>query len=224
MASADFPGPLGPGISLGQCRPCPFTPSGSTVTVDDSGASRVVACSPAALGLTASSCSYGRRFASGPFAPVPYGSNLTFGYGGRHLPVGDLSPREVRHLPGTRPRLARVAARNPPPRATRPGASRKRPRRPKVRTALMNSGRTMKETGNPAGDRDGARWAVAGAPVPETIGCISGKCEGTRESALRARIERDEGKRESCRTKALAVGSAGFVERLQPPMLNWGRL
>ena len=102
MASADFPEPLGPGISLGQCRPCPFTPSGSTVTVDDSRASLMLACSPAAPGLTASSCSYGRRFASGPFAPVPYGSNLTFSYGCRHLPVGDLSPREVRHLPGTR--------------------------------------------------------------------------------------------------------------------------
>jgi hypothetical protein len=35
MTSADFPRPLSPGISLGQCRPCPLTPSGSTATVDD---------------------------------------------------------------------------------------------------------------------------------------------------------------------------------------------
>ena len=110
MASADFPEPLGSGISLGQCQPCPFTPSGSTVAVDDSGALLVLACSPAAFGLTASSCPYGRRFASGPFAPVPYGSSLTFGYGCRHLPVGDLSPREGRHLLGTRAASRQSAA------------------------------------------------------------------------------------------------------------------
>jgi hypothetical protein len=75
-ASADFPRPLSPGISLGQCRPCPLTPSGSTVTVDDSWASLVLACSPPMTGLAASSCSYGRRFASSPFAPVPCGSSL----------------------------------------------------------------------------------------------------------------------------------------------------
>jgi hypothetical protein len=75
-ASADFPRPLSPGISLGQCRPCPLTPSGSTVIVDDSWASLVLACSPPMTGLAASSCSYGRRFASSPFAPVPYGSSL----------------------------------------------------------------------------------------------------------------------------------------------------
>jgi hypothetical protein len=70
-----------------EARPChrhptsaiaPLTPSGSTVIVDDSRASRVLACSPPAPGLSASSCSYGQRFASGPFAPVPHGSSLTF--------------------------------------------------------------------------------------------------------------------------------------------------
>ena len=40
-ASADFPGPLSPGISLGQCQTCPLAPSGSTVIVDDSWASLV---------------------------------------------------------------------------------------------------------------------------------------------------------------------------------------
>jgi hypothetical protein len=100
MASADFPPPLGGGISPGQCPTCRFAPSGSTVTVDDSGASLVLACSPAALGLTASSCSYGRRFASA-LSEFPYGLTPGFRFGCRHLPVGDLSPREVRHLPDT---------------------------------------------------------------------------------------------------------------------------
>jgi len=77
MTSADFPSPLSDGISLGQCRPCPFAPSGSTCAVDDSGASLILACSPAVARLTARSCSYGRRLASGPFARVPCGSHLT---------------------------------------------------------------------------------------------------------------------------------------------------
>ena len=47
MASADFPGPLSLGISLGQCWGFPFVPSGSTAAVDDSWASLVFACSPA---------------------------------------------------------------------------------------------------------------------------------------------------------------------------------
>src|ERR1039457_1425903 len=101
MASADFLPPLGDGISPGQCPTCRFAPSGSTVTVDDSGASLVLACSPAALGLTASSCSYGRRFASA-LSEFPYGQTPGFRFGCRHLPVGDLSPREVRHLLDTR--------------------------------------------------------------------------------------------------------------------------
>lgn len=103
MASADFPPPLSHGISPGQYRTCPFAPSGSTVTVDDSGASLVLACSPAALGLTASSCSYGRSFASA-LSELPGGLTPGFRFGCRHLPVGDLSPREVRHLPDTRAR------------------------------------------------------------------------------------------------------------------------
>ena len=45
-ASADFPRPLGLGISLGQYRPFPSAPSGSTCAVNDSRASLVLACSP----------------------------------------------------------------------------------------------------------------------------------------------------------------------------------
>ena len=67
MASADFPEPLSPGLSLGQYRPFPFAPSGSTCSVDDSRASLIPACSPPVARLTARSCSYSRRFASGPF-------------------------------------------------------------------------------------------------------------------------------------------------------------
>ena len=76
MASADSLQPLGQRVSLGQCRPCPFAPSGSTGAVDDSRASLVLACSPPLARLAARSCSYGRRFASGPFAWVPCGSHL----------------------------------------------------------------------------------------------------------------------------------------------------
>jgi hypothetical protein len=86
MASADFPMSLNAGISLGQCRPFPFVPSGSTCSVNDSWASRVLVCSPPVTRLTARSCSYGRRFALGPFTWVPCGSHLTLGYGCRHLP------------------------------------------------------------------------------------------------------------------------------------------
>ena len=110
MASADFPPPLSGGISLGQCRPCPFVPSGSTCAVDDSWASLVLACSPAVARLTASSCSYGRRFASGPLGESLAVPTWPFGYGCRHHPVGDLSPQEVRHLPGTRVRPSSGAA------------------------------------------------------------------------------------------------------------------
>jgi hypothetical protein len=76
MASADFLEPLSPRISLGQCRPCPFAPPSSTCAVYDSWASLVLACSPPVARLAARSCSYGRRFASGPFAWVPCGSHL----------------------------------------------------------------------------------------------------------------------------------------------------
>src|SRR5579859_7154527 len=112
MASADFPPLLSSGISLGQYRTCPFAPSGSTVTVDDSGASRMLACSPAALGLSASSCSYSRRFASA-LSELPCGLTPGFRFGCRHLPVGDLSPQEVRHLPDTRARPSSAAETHP---------------------------------------------------------------------------------------------------------------
>ena len=102
MASADFSSLLSEEISLGQCRACPCVPSGSACAVDDSWASRVLACSPAVARLTASSCSYGRRFACGPLGESLAVPTWPFGYGWRHHSVGDLSPREVRHLPGTR--------------------------------------------------------------------------------------------------------------------------
>ena len=93
MAAADFPRLLSPGISLGQCQTCPLAPSGSTCAVDNSGASLFLANSPAVARLTAGSCSYGRRFASGPFARVPCGSRLAV-----RLRLS-LSPRRVPFTP-----------------------------------------------------------------------------------------------------------------------------
>ncbi len=93
MASADFRWPLSLRISPGQYRPYRFAPSGSTVTVDDYWALLILACSPAALGLTASSCSYGRRFASA-LSELPCGLAPGFSFGCRHLPRrGPFTPK-----------------------------------------------------------------------------------------------------------------------------------
>jgi len=45
--------------------------------VSDCWASRVLACSPPTPCLTAHLCSFGRTFACHPFAPAPYGDDLT---------------------------------------------------------------------------------------------------------------------------------------------------
>ena len=77
----------------------------------DSWASRVLACSPTVARLTARSCSYGRRLASGPFARVPCGSHLAV-----RLRLSS-SPRRGRFTPKG----------SAPARHTRPGARTGRP-------------------------------------------------------------------------------------------------
>src|SRR5580692_5101101 len=54
--------------------------------LDDLWASLFRASLPPAPGLTASSCSYGREFASRFFRLSPHGCALRFGYGCRHRP------------------------------------------------------------------------------------------------------------------------------------------
>ena len=54
--------------------------------VSDSWASRVLACSPPTSCLTAHLCSFGRAFASHPFAPASCEADLAVGYGWRHKP------------------------------------------------------------------------------------------------------------------------------------------
>ena len=71
----------------------------------DPRASHVLACSPPVARLTARSCSYGRRFASGPFARVPCGSHLAvrlrLSSSPRRGPCTPRGPAPARH---TRPR------------------------------------------------------------------------------------------------------------------------
>ncbi|MCX6928083.1 MAG: hypothetical protein NT154_33455, partial [Verrucomicrobia bacterium] len=64
--------------------------------------SRVLACSPPTACLTAYLCSFGRTFASRPFAPPPCGDDLAVRLRlASQAPGGNLSSRETRHLPGT---------------------------------------------------------------------------------------------------------------------------
>jgi hypothetical protein len=70
--------------------------------VSDSWASLVLACSPPTSCLTAHLCSFGRTFASRPFAPAPCGDDLAVRLRlASQAPGGNLSSRETRHLPGT---------------------------------------------------------------------------------------------------------------------------
>jgi len=95
--------------------------------VSDSWASRVLACSPPTSCLTAHLCSFGRTFASRPFAPPPCGDDLAVRLRlASQAPGGNLSSRETRHLPGTRatrPPAARArrAAHDPRLRSARTG-------------------------------------------------------------------------------------------------------
>ena len=62
--------------------------------VSDSWASRVLACSPPTSCLTAHLCSFGRTFASRPFAPPPCGDDLAVRLRlASQAPVGNLSSR-----------------------------------------------------------------------------------------------------------------------------------
>jgi hypothetical protein len=62
--------------------------------VSDSWASRVLACSPPTSCLTAHLCSFGRTFASHPFAPAPCGDGLVVRLRlASQAPVGNLSSR-----------------------------------------------------------------------------------------------------------------------------------
>ena len=62
--------------------------------VSDSWASRVLACSPPTSCLTAHLCSFGRTFASHPFAPPPRGDSLAVRLRlASQAPVGNLSSR-----------------------------------------------------------------------------------------------------------------------------------
>ena len=62
--------------------------------VSDSWASRVLACSPPTSCLTAHLCSFGRTFASRPFAPPPRGDSLPVRLRlASQAPVGNLSSR-----------------------------------------------------------------------------------------------------------------------------------
>ena len=74
--------------------------------VSDSWASRVLACSPPTSCLTAHLCSFGRTFASHPFAPPPCGDDLAVRLRlASQAPGGNVSSRKTRHLPGTRARI-----------------------------------------------------------------------------------------------------------------------
>ena len=84
--------------------------------VSDSWASLVLACSPPTSCLTAHLCSFGRTFASRPFAPAPCGDDLAVRLRlASQAPGGNLSSRETRHLPGTRARTFLSAERGAPP-------------------------------------------------------------------------------------------------------------
>ena len=62
--------------------------------LSDSWASRVLACSPPTPCLTAHLCSFGRTFASHPFAPAPCGDDLVVRLRlASQAPVGNLSSR-----------------------------------------------------------------------------------------------------------------------------------
>src|ERR1041384_5378710 len=99
-----------PGLSAGgspQVRVCSFRSRLWALqnAVSDSWALRVLACSPPTSCLTAHLCSFGRTFASRPFAPSPHGDDLTVRLRlASPAPVGNLSSRETRPLPGTRAR------------------------------------------------------------------------------------------------------------------------
>ena len=70
--------------------------------VSDYWASRLLAHSPPTSCLSAHSCSYGRTFAFHPFAPAPCGDDLVVRLQlASQAPVGNLSSRQTRHLPGT---------------------------------------------------------------------------------------------------------------------------
>ena len=101
-------------------------------TVSDSWASRVLACSPPASCLTAHLCSFGRTFASHPFAPAPCGDDLAVRLRlASQAPGGNLSSRKTRHLPGTRARAS-----CPLTRSERP----KRPRCPRSGLSAFRAG------------------------------------------------------------------------------------
>ena len=158
-ASADFLRPLSPRISLGQCRPFPFAPSGSTCAVDDSGASLVLACSPAVARLAARSCSYGRRFASGPFAWVPCDSHLAvrlrLSSSPRRGPFTPRGPAPARHT-----RAASLPPGNRPPKTTLAGLRfMKTPARSDLRTVLAArlGSPALRQAGMPAATPPAAR-------------------------------------------------------------------
>ena len=88
-----------PGLSAGgspQVRVCSFRSRLWALqnAVSDSWALRVLACSPPTSCLTAHLCSFGRTFASRPFAPSPHGDDLTVRLRlASPAPVGNLSSR-----------------------------------------------------------------------------------------------------------------------------------
>jgi hypothetical protein len=93
MASADFSVTLAPEISSGQQHGGFLRAVGLYLQRFVRLLGFAVACQLArASGLTARSCSYGRRIAFGPFAPPPHGENLAYGYGWRRRPRPGLSP------------------------------------------------------------------------------------------------------------------------------------
>ena len=81
MTSADFCRTLVRQISLGTLdRPSTRAVRLYRHSVVDCWASSSLADSPAMVGLAACSCSYGRVFAFGPFAPNPHGSDLAYSF------------------------------------------------------------------------------------------------------------------------------------------------
>src|ERR1039457_6773882 len=86
-ASADFSSALTEEISPGKVQTLfPRAVWLYLMRLDDFWASLYRASLPPAPGLTASSCSYGREFASRFFRLSPRGCALRFGYGCRHRP------------------------------------------------------------------------------------------------------------------------------------------
>ena len=88
-----------PGLSAGgspRVRVCSFRSRLGALqnVISDSWASPVLACSPLTSCLTAHLCSFGRTFASHPFAPPPCGDDLAVRLRlASQAPVGNLSSR-----------------------------------------------------------------------------------------------------------------------------------